>query len=165
MLAIEDSFRDARSLPRYSLFQLPPFFDELCCIAKTHRDGTAQFGPMSRPMTSAETDALEKKFGYSGIGYKTDGVRAVPLAINAGRECYEPSAEATYSGEYPIARYLYVYFNKKPNEPLDPLRAEFVKYILSRDGQAQTGRGGYYPITNEVRQNELKRVGLSSLGG
>lgn len=103
--------------------------------------------------------------GYSGIGYKTDSVRAVPVAISAGRECYEPSAEAAYSGQYPIARYLYIYFNKKPNEPLDPLRAEFVKYILSRDGQAQTGKGGYYPITNEVRQNELKRLGLSSLGG
>jgi len=101
--------------------------------------------------------------GYSGIGYRTEGVRAVPLAISAGRECYEASAEATYSGKYPIARYLYIYFNKKPNEPLDSVRGEFVKYILSREGQAQTEKGGYYPITNEVRENELKRLGLSAL--
>ena len=73
--------------------------------------------------------------GYSGIGYKTDGVRAVPLASYYGATCYEASAEATLSGKYPIARYLYVYINKKPNQPLDPLRSEFIKYILSKDGQ------------------------------
>jgi phosphate transport system substrate-binding protein len=44
-------------------------------------------------------------------------------------------AEATFSANYPIARYLYVYLNKKPNEQLDPLRREFIKYILSKDGQ------------------------------
>ena len=101
--------------------------------------------------------------GYSGIGYRTEGVRAVPLAISAGRECYETSAEATYAGKYPIARYLYVYFLKKPNEPLDSVRGEFIRYILSREGQAQTEKGGNYPITNEVRESELKRLGLSAL--
>ena len=101
--------------------------------------------------------------GYSGIGYKTDGVRAVPLAIFAGRECYDTSPEATYSGKYPIARYLYIYFNKKPKEQIDPLRGEFIKYILSKDGQTLVEKGGFYPITNELRENELKRLGLSSL--
>ena len=97
--------------------------------------------------------------GYSGIGYKTDGVRAVPLASYYGGTCYEASAEPTLSGKYPIARYLYVYLNKKPNQPLDPLRAEFIKYILSKDGQEQTEKGGFYPITNEIRENELKKLG------
>jgi phosphate transport system substrate-binding protein len=101
--------------------------------------------------------------GYSGIGYKTDGVRAVPLAVSVGRECHDTSAESTYSGKYPVARFLYVYFNKKPNEPIDPLRREFIKYILSRDGQTETEKSGFYPITNEVRESELKRLGLSNL--
>jgi phosphate transport system substrate-binding protein len=101
--------------------------------------------------------------GYSGIGYKTDGVRTVPLAITFGRACYDTSAEATYSGNYPIARYLYIYFNKKPNEQIDPLRGEFIKYILSKDGQTQTEKSGFYPIANEVREKELKRLGLSTL--
>jgi len=100
--------------------------------------------------------------GYSGIGYKTDGVRAVPLAVFSGRDCFDTSADATYSGKYPIARYLYIYFNKKPNEQLDPLRREFIQYVLSRDGQALVEKGGFYPITNELRQNELKRLGLST---
>ena len=53
--------------------------------------------------------------------------------------------------------------NKNPNEPLDPLRAEFIKYILSKDGQIQTEQGGYYPIISDVREAELKRLGLSGL--
>ena len=100
--------------------------------------------------------------GYSGIGYKTDGVRAVPLASYYGATCYDASAEATLSGKYPIARYLYVYVNKKPNQPLDPLRAEFIKYILSKDGQEQTEKGGFFPITNEIREGELTKLGIST---
>ncbi len=101
--------------------------------------------------------------GYSGIGYKTVGVRAVPLASYYGGTCYEASADATLSGKYPIARYLYIYVNKKPGEPLDPLRSEFIKYILSKDGQTQTEKGGFFPITNEIREDELKKLGISTV--
>lgn len=100
--------------------------------------------------------------GYSGIGYKTDGVRTVPLASYYGATCYDASAEATLSGKYPIARYLYVYVNKKPNQPLDPARTEFIKYILSKDGQEQTEKGGFFPITNEIRESELTKLGIST---
>jgi phosphate transport system substrate-binding protein len=100
--------------------------------------------------------------GYSGIGYKAGGVRAVPLAGYYGGTCYEPSAEATLSSKYPIARYLYIYLNRKPNQSLDPLRTEFVKYILSKDGQEQTERGGFFPITNEIRESDLRKLGISS---
>lgn len=99
--------------------------------------------------------------GYSGIGYRTDGVRAVPLAPYYGAKCYDASSEATLSRKYPIARYLYVYVNKKPNQPLDPLRAEFIKYILSKDGQIQTEKGGFFTITNEIREHELTKLGIS----
>jgi phosphate transport system substrate-binding protein len=101
--------------------------------------------------------------GYSGIGYKTDGVRAVPLAVFSSRECYDTSAEATYAGKYPIARYLYIYFNKKPKDQIDRLRGEFIKYILSKDGQTVVEKSGFYPITNQTRESELKRLGLSNL--
>jgi len=101
--------------------------------------------------------------GYSGIGYKTDGVRAVPLAVTFGRECADTSAESTYSGKYPVARFLYIYLNKKPNEPIDPLRREFIKYILSKDGQALTEKSGFYPLSNEIREKELNKLGVSNL--
>ena len=98
--------------------------------------------------------------GYSGIGYKTDGVRTVPLSSFYGGTCYDTSAEATLSGKYPIARYLNVYLNKKPSQPLEPLRAEFIKYVLSKDGQEQTEKGGFFPITAEIRAAELAKLGI-----
>jgi phosphate transport system substrate-binding protein len=101
--------------------------------------------------------------GYSGIGYKTNDVRTVPLASYNGGKCYGTSAEETLSGNYPIARYLYIYLNKKPDEQLDALRSEFIKYILSKDGQTQTEMGGFYPITNAIRALDLKRLGISTL--
>ncbi len=79
-----------------------------------------------------------------------------------GATCYDASAEATLSGKYPIARYLYVYVNKKPGRQLDTLRAEFIKYILSKDGQEQTEKGGFFPITNEIRENELAKLAIST---
>lgn len=100
--------------------------------------------------------------GYSGIGYKTEGVRAVPLSIVSGRECYDTSPEATYSGGYPIARFLYIYFNKKPKEQIDPLRGEFIKYVLSKDGQALTEKSGFYPLPSEIQVKELERLGFTN---
>jgi phosphate transport system substrate-binding protein len=96
--------------------------------------------------------------GYSGIGYKTAGVRAVPL--NSGKSCYEATFDNTYSKKYPLARGLYIYVLKDPKKPIDTLSGEFVKYVLSRDGQTQAKKGGYYPITRNIREHELTRLGL-----
>jgi phosphate transport system substrate-binding protein len=80
-----------------------------------------------------------------------------------GSPCYDTTAEAAYSSKYPIARYLYVYLNKGPNESLDPLRAEFIRSILSKDGQTQTEKGGFFPITNDIREHDLEGLGISTL--
>jgi phosphate transport system substrate-binding protein len=117
-----------------------------------------------QPGSEGIVEGVEKdKFaiGYSGVGFKTAGVRAVPVAVNDGRKCYDTSAEATYSGNYPLARYLYIYLNKKPDQPLDALRGEFIKYILSREGQTQAEKGGFYPIKNDMREADLNKLGLS----
>jgi phosphate transport system substrate-binding protein len=98
--------------------------------------------------------------GYSGIGYQAAGVRAVPLALADGAECNDTSPETTYAGKYPFARYLYVYLNRRPNETLDPLRAEFIRYIQSKDGQTQTELGGFYSITDKDRQEDQTLLGL-----
>lgn len=87
--------------------------------------------------------------GYSGIGYKTSGVRAVPLGTEDGT-FYEANMENCLSGDYPLARFLYVYINKKPNEPLDTLTAEFLKYVLSKAGQEIVVRDGYYPLPEAI---------------
>ena len=96
--------------------------------------------------------------GYSGIGYATAGVRAVPLRDKDGGKCYEGDAENAYSGQYPLARFLYVYVNKAPGKPLDPLTREFVKLMLSRDGQEAVIKDGYYPIPAAIAREELNKI-------
>ena len=98
--------------------------------------------------------------GYSGIGYRTADVRAVPLARDAGSPFFDANAENAYNGNYPLARFLYVYVNAKPGEPLDPLRREFIRYIFSRQGQEDVIRDGYYPVDATVAREMLKNLGI-----
>lgn len=98
--------------------------------------------------------------GYSGIGYKTADVRAVPLAAKAGEPAFETNMENVYSGDYPLARYLLLYVNKKPGEKLDPLRAEFLRYALSREGQEAVIKDGYLPIPATIALEEGRKLGL-----
>lgn len=98
--------------------------------------------------------------GYSGIGYMTADVRAVPLAATTGGKCVEAVAANAYTGEYPLARFLYVYVNKKPGVELDPLRREFIKYIFSKDGQEDVVKDGYYPVTNVIAKESLGKIGV-----
>ena len=96
--------------------------------------------------------------GYSGIGYATAGVRAVPLAEKDGGKCVEATADNSYAGTYPLARFLYVYVNKAPNKALDPLTREFVKLIVSREGQEGVIKDGYFPVPATIAKEELNKV-------
>ncbi len=98
--------------------------------------------------------------GYSGIGYKTADVRVLPLAVEDGEAFVEPIPENVYTGEYPLARFLYLYVNVKPGEELDPLRREFIKYIFSRQGQADVVKDGYYPVPAAIAREALTAVGI-----
>lgn len=98
--------------------------------------------------------------GYSGIGYKTADVRAVPLAQDAQSPLVEATPENAYTGEYPLARLLYVYVNHKPSSQLDPLRREFVRYIFSKQGQEDVIKDGYYPVPAAMARDALQAVGI-----
>ena len=96
--------------------------------------------------------------GYSGIGYATAGVRAVPLSEKDGGSCVEATADNAYNGSYPLARFLFVYINKAPNKPLDPLVREFARLMFSREGQEAVVKDGYFPIPASVAKEELNKV-------
>ena len=98
--------------------------------------------------------------GYSGIGYKTADVRVVPLAKKAGGKFIPAEADYAYSGEYPLARFLYIYVNYKPGSDLDPLRREFVKYVFSKQGQEAVIKDGYLPVSARIADEALKSVGI-----
>ena len=91
--------------------------------------------------------------GYSGIGYKTSSVRALPLADQGAM--YEPSLENCLSGDYPLARFLYIYVNKKPGAELDKLTFEFLNFINSKAGQEIVVKDGYYPLPGVVSADTM----------
>ncbi len=93
--------------------------------------------------------------GYSGIGYKTSGVKAISLATKSGEKAYDPSYENVLSGKYPLGRMLYIYVAKKPNEPLPKLVDEFIKYALSAEGQKVVVKDGYLPLPAKVVEDQL----------
>ncbi|SEI44432.1 phosphate transport system substrate-binding protein [Allopseudospirillum japonicum] len=98
--------------------------------------------------------------GYSGIGYKTASVRALPLAKQEGQPFVEATADNATTGAYPLARFLYVYVNKKPNAELAPLEREFVKLVMSRVGQEVVVKDGYIPLPAKVVNATMKRLGI-----
>ncbi|MDG2123149.1 MAG: phosphate ABC transporter substrate-binding protein [Verrucomicrobiales bacterium] len=87
--------------------------------------------------------------GYSGIGYLTSGVRALPLGTEEGK-FFEANMANCLNGNYPLARSLYIYANKKPGEPVDKLTLEFLKFVLSKEGQEIVVKDGYFPLPAEV---------------
>lgn len=96
--------------------------------------------------------------GYSGLGYRTSGVKALQISYTQGETPVEPNLESVLSGDYPLARFLLVYINKNPNEPLSPLVREFVKFIYSKEGQEAVVRDGYLPLSADGAAAELEKV-------
>jgi phosphate transport system substrate-binding protein len=96
--------------------------------------------------------------GYSGIGYRTSGVKALDIASQAGAPYYGVDSETVLAGKYPLARFLYLYVNKTPNKPLDPLVREFVRFVLSREGQELVVKDGYLPLEAPRLAQERARI-------
>jgi phosphate transport system substrate-binding protein len=98
--------------------------------------------------------------GYSGMGYSTSSVRALPIAREAGGPFVAPDMENAIAGAYPMARFLYLYVNKPPQGegPMTPMIREFVRMTLSREGQAVVVRDGYVPFPAVVAARERERL-------
>ncbi|RNF51718.1 phosphate ABC transporter substrate-binding protein PstS family protein [Marinomonas hwangdonensis] len=99
--------------------------------------------------------------GYSGIGYTTSSVRALPIAKREGDAFVGATKENAAAGKYPLSRFLYVYINKAPNKPLEPLQREFIKMVLSKVGQEVVVKDGYVPLPATVANKYLKDLGIN----
>jgi len=120
--------------------------------------------PGSASVVQSVTKALNG-IGYSGIGYRTSGVRPVPLSGEEGGQFIEATPEMAVAGKFPLARFLYIYINKEPNKALDPIVSEFMKMVLSRNGQEVVVKDGYIPLPAKVAGAELAKfdsVGIAS---
>ncbi|MGI9249987.1 MAG: PstS family phosphate ABC transporter substrate-binding protein [Pseudohongiellaceae bacterium] len=98
--------------------------------------------------------------GYSGVGYQTSSVRAIPIARDARSKFYGATAADAIAGNYPLARFLYVYVNKAPNSPLPPLEREFIKLVLTQSGQEIVVKDGYIPLPARVAEQTWQTLDL-----
>jgi phosphate transport system substrate-binding protein len=113
--------------------------------------------PGSASVVQGVTKSLNG-IGYSGIGYKTSGVKALALTKKPGGEMIPATKANAANGTYPLSRYLYVYVNKAPNKPLAPIDREFVKLVLSKIGQKVVVKDGYVPLPISVVEKELAKI-------
>jgi phosphate transport system substrate-binding protein len=104
----------------------------------------------------------ENKFaiGYSGVGFKTASVKTLSLSAKAGEKAYPATSEHAYSGDYPLARYLYLAINHKPGTKLDPVRREFMKFIFSKEGQELVVKEGSFPVDAATAARVLQALGI-----
>jgi len=96
--------------------------------------------------------------GYSGMGFQTSGIRPLPLARRDGEPFIAATAANAIAGTYPLSRYLYLYLNHPPGTAFAPLQREFLRFVLSREGQSLVLRDGYVPLPAKVAARERLRV-------
>jgi len=134
------------------------YFKEHVLSGGDFKDGVKEQPGSSSVVQGVASDKYG--IGYSGIGYKTADVIALPLAADDKTPPVPANAEHAYKGDYPIWRFLYVYVNYKPGSALDPLRKEFIKYVLSKQGQEVVIKDGFFPVPSAIAKDALKSVGI-----
>jgi phosphate transport system substrate-binding protein len=133
------------------------YFKKHALFAGDYKDSVKEQPGSSSVVQGVASDKYG--IGYSGIGYKTADVRAIALGNDADA-LIPAEPDYAYTGEYPLARFLYLYVNYKPKDKLDPLRGEFIKYVFSQQGQTDVVKDGYFPVSAKIAERALMAVGL-----
>ena len=96
---------------------------------------------------------------YALLANVTPDVKVVPIAENDHEPFVAPSLESVASHRYPLSRYVYIFVNRPPGKPLEPKVKEFLKLVLSREGQQQVVDDGVYiPLNADVVREELRKL-------
>jgi len=98
--------------------------------------------------------------GIVALNQATADVKVVPVPALDGNGLTTGSAADLVAGRYPYARDLYLYIRREPGSSLDPLVAEYVKLVLSKEGQEAVAADskGYLPLNAHDVQLELDRL-------
>ncbi len=129
------------------------FFKEHALVKGDFKDQVKE-QPGSSSVVQAITGDIAG-IGYSGIGYVTSGVKTVSLAPKPGAAAVAATAENVINKTYPLGRMLFVYVNKKPGEPLPPITEQFLRYVLSKQGQEVVVKDGYIPLPAALLEKQL----------
>lgn len=129
------------------------------------KDGELRDTVKEQPGSASEIIAIAQDplaIGYAGTGFNIPEVRQVPIAIQPDQAPVLPSVDSVASGAYPLGRSLYLYVNKNPKEKLDPLVAEFLAFVNSRQGQETVARASLYPLSGTQVARNLQDLGLKT---
>ena len=158
-LGLEDDWakRSMQLFGRNSVSGTYGYFKKNALCGGDFRDNVNE-QPGSASVVQSVASAINT-IGYSGIGHQMSMVKLLPIA-RSGSDYVKATRENIGSGKYPLSRYLYIYLNKAPSQPLSPIEREFIRFIYSQQGQSLVSKEGYVPISARIAQSELKKVGL-----
>ena len=97
--------------------------------------------------------------GYSGFGFLNASTKLVAIAPRGSTNYVPLNLQTLRDRSYPMPDEVYFYVDRKPGEPVDPKVKEFVRYVLSREGQDAVQRDAkYLPLTGAVVRAQLKKL-------
>jgi len=97
--------------------------------------------------------------GYSGVMFLTPQTKTLALAEKPGAPYVPLTIETVQARTYPLLLEVYFYLDRKPGEPVDPKLKEFLRFVLSRQGQEAIAKDGkFLPLTKEAVEEQLKKL-------
>jgi phosphate transport system substrate-binding protein len=132
------------------------FFKEHALSKGDYKDSVKE-QPGSASVVQGITKDLNG-IGYSGIGYKTSGVKVLALSEKEGQPAVAASYANALNNTYPLSRFLYVYVAKDPKKPMPKLQEEFLKFVLSKEGQEIVIKDGFLPLTAAMSSKSITEL-------
>lgn len=136
------------------------FFKQQALCNGDFRNDVGEY-PGSSAVVQAVANTAEG-IGYASMGIRFSGVRTLAISRDGG-ESIAPTTDNIRSGRYPWSRPLFVYINKQPGKPVEPLTAAFLRAALSREGQALVTQAGYLPLSDKQIQQAQAMLNAPAL--
>jgi phosphate transport system substrate-binding protein len=123
---------------------------------KGSRGGVTDGGQRMLDVMAGDPDSI----GYAGLLYHNPKIRPVALAESAGTRYVEPTPATVVDHSYPLTRMVTMFLNRPPGRPVDPKLREFLRYVLSRQGQQAVERygRGYLPVLAPAAARQLDKL-------
>ncbi len=139
------------------------YFKMVAMDGGEYKDGItfASSKGLTHAFTVAAQDMAKRPGGltYAMLANVTPNVKVLKVAGKQGGPCYEATVQNVYEHKYPFSRYVYLFVNKAPGKPLEPKVKEFLRLVLSKEGQqAVAEERVFIPLMPQVVREELTKL-------
>ncbi len=132
------------------------YFKEKALLKGDYKDGVKEQPGSAGVVQGVSEDRYA--IGYSGVGYVTSGIKLLSLSYKDGGTAYKPSLGNVIAEQYPLGRFLNVYINKAPNQPLSPAVREFFRFVYTKEGQEIVAKEGFLPLSEKLAAPERAKI-------